>query len=323
MVTPYGDYIAFRDADSWGDYAIATAGVLPFAKYIKVAGKVVKVETKAAQTLVKDAEAAYKAGNVAEGNRLMNQVVSQSTQVETTVVKNSTLTSKMPSNPGSQAGSGEEKPTDYLNTNGSNKASDTVGTGKQKDEQIWTETNKKDPVENAYSHWDKHKLEFPEFQNAKQYVDATHNFVNNPPAGTLVITRKNGDTVFYNPSSNIFAVKNADGTSKTMFKPNPAEHGIKLIWNILMHKNNNEAYICRVCGLKQNEPQWGIDEQTPTYNICDCCGVEFGYEDCTLIGIKSYRKKWLDGGAKWNCKKCQPNSWSLNEQLANIPKQYQ
>ena len=87
MVTPYGDYIAFRDADSWGDYAIATAGVLPFAKYIKVAGKVVKVETKAAQTLVKDAEAAYKAGNVAEGNRLMNQVASQSTQVETTVIR--------------------------------------------------------------------------------------------------------------------------------------------------------------------------------------------------------------------------------------------
>ncbi|MBI0156687.1 VENN motif pre-toxin domain-containing protein [Gilliamella sp. M0364] len=122
-----------------------------------------------------------------------------------------------------KAGSGVEKPTDSLN----NKASDTVGTGKQKDDQIWTETNKKDPVENAYSHWDKHKLEFPEFQNAKQYVDATHNFVNNPPAGTLVITRKNGDTVFYNPSSNIFAVKNADGTPKTMFKPNPAEHGYK------------------------------------------------------------------------------------------------
>ena len=87
LVTPYGDYIAFRDADSWGDYAIATAGVLPFVKYIKVAGKVVKVETKAAQTLVKDAEAAYKAGNVAEGNRLMNQVASQSTQVETTVIR--------------------------------------------------------------------------------------------------------------------------------------------------------------------------------------------------------------------------------------------
>jgi len=40
----------------------------------------------------------------------MNQVASQSTQVEATVVKNSTLTSKMPSNPGSQAGSGVTKP---------------------------------------------------------------------------------------------------------------------------------------------------------------------------------------------------------------------
>ena len=87
LVTPYGDYIAFRDADSWGDYAIAIAGVLPFVKYIKVVGKVVKVETIAAQALVKEAEAAYKAGNVAEGNRLMNQVASQSTQVETTVIR--------------------------------------------------------------------------------------------------------------------------------------------------------------------------------------------------------------------------------------------
>ena len=70
-----------------GDYAIAISGVLPFVKYIKVAGKVVKVETRAAQILVKEAEAAYKAGNVAEGNRLMNQVASQSTQVETTVIR--------------------------------------------------------------------------------------------------------------------------------------------------------------------------------------------------------------------------------------------
>ncbi|EKJ55723.1 hypothetical protein [Escherichia coli] len=39
--------------------------------------------------------------------------------------------------------------------------------------------------------------------------------------------RKNGDTIYYNPSSNIFAVKNTDGVPKTMFKPNPEEHGYK------------------------------------------------------------------------------------------------
>jgi len=94
-----------------------------------------------------------------------------------------------------------------------------VGSGKQKDDQIWTETKKTDPVSNAYGHWDKHKKEFPEFQNSKQYVDATHNFISNPPKGTLIKPRPNGDTMYYNPSTNTFAVKNADGTPKTMFRP--------------------------------------------------------------------------------------------------------
>ncbi|WP_179855810.1 hypothetical protein [Gilliamella sp. wkB308] len=39
--------------------------------------------------------------------------------------------------------------------------------------------------------------------------------------------RENGDTLYYNPSKNIFAIKNADGTPRTMFKPNPADHGYK------------------------------------------------------------------------------------------------
>ncbi|MBM3074409.1 VENN motif pre-toxin domain-containing protein, partial [Lelliottia sp. RWM.1] len=97
--------------------------------------------------------------------------------------------------------------------------------GKSKDTQIWTETKKAEPVGNDYGHWTKHGKEFPEYQNAKQYVDASHNFVTNPPAGTLTTTRKNGDTIYYNPSSNTFAVKNSDGVPKTMFRPDPADHG--------------------------------------------------------------------------------------------------
>lgn len=34
---------------------------------------------------------------------------------------------------------------------------------KAKDVQIWTETKKKEPVSNAYGHWDKHKNEFPQY----------------------------------------------------------------------------------------------------------------------------------------------------------------
>lgn len=52
-LTPgYGDYVAFESAESWGDYAIATAGILPFGKIIKIGGKFVKVETKVGLALV-------------------------------------------------------------------------------------------------------------------------------------------------------------------------------------------------------------------------------------------------------------------------------
>ncbi|EKL5871142.1 contact-dependent inhibition toxin CdiA [Escherichia coli] len=99
--------------------------------------------------------------------------------------------------------------------------------GKSKDTQIWTETKKVEPVGNAYGHWTKHGKEFPEYQNAKQYVDAAHNFMTNPPPGTLTKTRPNGDTLYYNPVTNVFASKDINGVPRTMFKP---EKGIEY-WN--------------------------------------------------------------------------------------------
>lgn len=49
-------------------------------------------------------------------------------------------------------------------------------------------------------------------------------FVNNPPSGTLTKIRNNGDTVLYNPATNVFAVKTKDGIPRTVFKPNPSGH---------------------------------------------------------------------------------------------------
>ena len=54
-----------------------------------------------------------------------------------------------------------------------------------------------------------------------------HNFVRSPPEGTLIKVRKNGDTLYYNPKTNIFAIKNANGTPRTMYKP---EKGMEY-WN--------------------------------------------------------------------------------------------
>src|SRR5579864_2683360 len=52
-----------------------------------------------------------------------------------------------------------------------------------------------------------------------QFVKKAHAFVGHPPKGTLTLTRKNGDILFYDPKGNIFAVSNKEGAPRTMFKP--------------------------------------------------------------------------------------------------------
>ena len=79
---------------------------------------------------------------------------------------------------------------------------------------------------------------------------------------------------------------------------------------------------CRVCGLEQLEPPWGEDGNTPSFNICPCCGVEFGYEDSTVVTIRNYRNLWLENGAKWSISKATPVKWNLEEQLRLIPPEY-
>jgi hypothetical protein len=84
----------------------------------------------------------------------------------------------------------------------------------------------------------------------------------------------------------------------------------------------DEIYYCRVCGLRQFEPPWGEDGKIPSYDICSCCGVEFGNEDYTLESIKSYRIKWMSSGAKWFDKNKKPTEWSLERQLDQVPEKF-
>ncbi len=92
---------------------------------------------------------------------------------------------------------------------------------------LWTATKKKTGVQNAFGHWKKHGSEFPEFKNAKQYVEATKSFMNSPPKGSLTRTRSNGDVLRYHEKSNTFGIMTKDGTPRTMFKPDPSQHGYR------------------------------------------------------------------------------------------------
>lgn len=55
--------------------------------------------------------------------------------------------------------------------------------------------------------------------NVDQFVRKAHAFVEDPPRGTLTLARANGDTLFYDPKGNVFAIATKDGAPRTMFKP--------------------------------------------------------------------------------------------------------
>lgn len=83
---------------------------------------------------------------------------------------------------------------------------------------IWSSTKKLSSVESALGHWNKHKAEFPELANSKQYVEAAHSLAANPPAGALIKAR-GAETLIYDQATNTFLVRGADGAPKTMFRP--------------------------------------------------------------------------------------------------------
>ncbi len=86
--------------------------------------------------------------------------------------------------------------------------------------------------------------------------------------------------------------------------------------------SEDEKYRCRICGLKQNTPPWGENCETPTFNICACCGTEFGYEDNNTSAIKKNRNRWLANEANWFDPDERPEDWSVEEQLEKIPEKW-
>jgi hypothetical protein len=82
-------------------------------------------------------------------------------------------------------------------------------------------------------------------------------------------------------------------------------------------RNNDLLMRCRVCGLIQSEPPWGMDGKSPTFDFCPCCGVEFGYGDASPEAIRRWRQKWIAEGKKWDSPDKKPANWDWQEQLSH------
>ncbi len=82
-------------------------------------------------------------------------------------------------------------------------------------------------------------------------------------------------------------------------------------------------YNCRVCGLYQGELIYGEDGKCPTFDICSCCGVEFGYGDGSPECCYSIRQHWINNEKqKWWAPKEKPNDWDWNKQREGIRDEY-
>ena len=120
------------------------------------------------------------------------------------------------------AGGGSDYRSSYASRGGSDAQ---PGVDHRKDEvklvegkPLWSASRKFSAEENAQRAFERNGEAFGA-SSIDQFIKKAHAFVDHPPKGTLTLTRANGDTLFYDPKANVFAVANKAGAPRTMFKP--------------------------------------------------------------------------------------------------------
>jgi rubredoxin len=85
-----------------------------------------------------------------------------------------------------------------------------------------------------------------------------------------------------------------------------------------------DTYTCPVCGYPRLlEPAYDLGTVSPSFNICPCCGCEFGYDDATPWAKESFLKNWVKRGSPWFHPELKPSDWNVREQLQSIGIEYQ
>lgn len=83
---------------------------------------------------------------------------------------------------------------------------------------VWAASRRYSAEDNAQRAFERNGEAFGA-RTEDQFIRKAHDFVDHPPAGTQTLTRPNGDTLFYDPKGNVFAVASKEGAPRTMFKP--------------------------------------------------------------------------------------------------------
>jgi hypothetical protein len=75
---------------------------------------------------------------------------------------------------------------------------------------------------------------------------------------------------------------------------------------------------CPVCGYDELDEPAFDDVGAPSYDICDCCGTQFGYHDARTPHAV-LREKWVAKGMPWHSRTTPPSpGWNPLEQLRSV-----
>ncbi len=81
-----------------------------------------------------------------------------------------------------------------------------------------------------------------------------------------------------------------------------------------------DGHLCPVCGNGLDEPAWV--EDSPSDDICPCCGVQFGLDDGLRDGSErealhaELRGGWVSEGCRWwSSSRQAPPAWDPRSQL--------
>ena len=81
----------------------------------------------------------------------------------------------------------------------------------------------------------------------------------------------------------------------------------------------SQQYLCPICGFDKLQEEPFDKNNEPSYEICPCCGFEFGFNgDNRKDRFNEYRKQWISDGAKWFMPDVKPRDWTLKKQLNKL-----
>jgi hypothetical protein len=67
------------------------------------------------------------------------------------------------------------------------------------------------------------------------------------------------------------------------------------------------------------KPPYSRHFGNPSYEVCACCGFEFGNDDdpgtAPPVTFKEYLNEWINDGKEWFDDSRKPENWHLEEQL--------